>query len=345
MIPGKAMRVQSPQRLTPGEQHDLEKAGIDWKPGDPLPGSLPEILAQAEAEATRLDPMDCPVDPTTPPLQVNVTPLGQLKPAEQVKKLQEIARAQKELAASQAEHRAQQARLAPSVQQAVRLAGNLQVPVEDDLAESQTKPAPRMEAGSDRMTHCPNCHCQLSAAMADPSEEDQDLYLQAWLAERPFQKTYTILGGQVQVTYRALTTREIDLMHRQIFRENRRQEMSEFDLTERILRLRLCTQLLRVRSPSFDHELHPAVAPEVYPGASSYWFEGPLHLPEKEDDESAKGDTPLLAIERHVMNNVLRSENIHKALLQLCTEFNRLSGRLDILVRAPGFFLPAAAPA
>ena len=187
--------------------------------------------------------------------------------------------------------------------------------------------------GAPKLTHCPYCYWDLSVPnVVEVTDDDRTTYITALVLGKLFTKTYMLFDGQLQVTFRCLAVGELDACFRQVYKERVREEITSMvDYWEKVGRYRMCLQLQRLHSPgNFDHDMPDGLSLQTNPGAIAYW-EVPADDPE-----------PLRRIEQYVSQNILKSESMFRIVNRLCSEFNRLVARLEVLSQRPGFTKPTA---
>jgi len=208
------------------------------------------------------------------------------------------------------------------------------------------RPAPGSETGGDRddgydgvaqLEFCP--HCGWDLAMPDIPEPDdaaKQAFLVSILGHKPFIKTYDLMGGALSVTFRSLTSREIDQIYRQAYRERDRGELkNDADAWERINRLRLYLQLLQTRSNQASRDLPDGLSPATTPHATTHWS----------DTAGASSGELFLTVENHVLNHVLTTESIHRIVYQYLGQFNRLVSKMEAMTASPDFWKATEPPA
>lgn len=312
---------------------------IGWKEGMPIPESLKSqldaaVLAANEEIAAGESPPTA--DPSAKPLQVDTKDISELPPDKQA----EINQALDDVL------KAPQAPPVPS--------GQLEPPAPsaalDELEKSsqlnQVKPkvktaddfdAKKGRINSDTGTSelSRTCqHCGWDLLMPDtvkPTENEKQNFLQSVLGMKPYTQAYPLLGGNVVVRFRTLTTREIDACYQQLYTERDRGELvSDLDFVERITRLRLYLQIQRYYSKDgtkFDHDLPDGLSRITNPNAEVCWD---LDMPDTKE--------PLKLVEKHLQDNVLVNETVSRIVLQACNRFNRLVSKMEAMVDNENFW-------
>lgn len=354
---GKPIQLIAPDSLMPSERAELEKYG--WKEDVPIPTDAAKLIEAVKAEMMAAEQnLPPPIDPRTPPLQVETFDISKLSQdqrarfEERLRTTFKASAAEKVAEAEQAAESAKLLRVHPSVQKAMQVASAPDVEIEDDsikvtaVGERTTpKPAPLAESkseasetGADKvLSHCPHCNWDLSMPdIPEPPYGDKLAFLHAILGQKSFTKDYDLFGGKVVVTFRTLTTPEIDVIYKQAYRDRELGRLpTAIDFWERINRLRLVLQLQGLRSTQigdkggFFHDLPDGLNREASPNATSFWKT-------KEPDTSA--DTPLPAIEKHMTDKVLKTEALFRVVNMQCNQFNRLVARLEAMVNDSDFW-------
>jgi len=299
----------------------------------PPPGSVPSLLSALPPvqlvsgqppllEGTRLDaagrPLNAPAADLsawlvgTPPTQATAEftapPLGLTRPWEQAP-----------------DYPRPSAALAPAPPVA-----NL-VPPPLPVAPPASEPLPETGAAGGPVT-CP--HCEWPLDRTDPTKPEPGevvAFLQAQLGQLPYVREYTLFDGALRIVFRTLTVGEIDLVYRQAYRELERGVLTTMpDFYERLGRLRLCLQLLKLSAPSVQRDLPEGLSPETNPHARGFWQTA---APEP-------GETQLPQIEAYLLADVLRTEPIFRVVNNACARFNRAVAKLEALADTPGFWQP-----
>jgi hypothetical protein len=200
----------------------------------------------------------------------------------------------------------------------------------------------RSQTGADvRPAFCE--HCQWPYGMPDipePAYGDKLAFVHALLGQKPFTKDYELFGGQLTAVFRTLTTREIDVVYRQAWRDrDAGRVVTEIDYWERTNRYRLFLQLSCLKSPGpdgFVHDLPDGLSREANPGCTATW----------NVDGSAVdvGETPLPLIEEYVVENVLKTEHVFRVVNNACNQFNRLVAKMEAMADNTDFWRPTEAP-
>lgn len=363
---GKAVSTIDPRYLT-----DREKAARaqGWSPVDPqaVPAGQRAALQAAEEEARAAAssaPYRPPIDPSTPPLQWEVTDIGDLPPAQQAEAQRKINEALGESPAMSPGPPAAipPTRPPPDVAQKVAAArqvdfdlGTPERPATRSVPDSNyTPPAPTApppppapgpstgdvaddrDRGLSPLSHCPHCHWDLSRpGLPDPDLTEKHAFLAAVrLGDKPFTKTYTLAAGQLRLTFRTLTPREVDACFKHANKATDRGEVKTVaDHWEVANRCRLYLQLSRLQTDRRDEDLPDGLDARSNPNAEAYW--------EVNEDQA---DEPLLAIEDYVLGKVLTTESLMRIAQQACGRFNQLVAKLEAIIDHPDFLKATEVP-
>lgn len=307
-----------------------------------LPESVRRLAAATRQQAADLPP---PVPLDTPPLKVETVDLRSL-PAE---RQQQILRGVQEMtnkpkAPVQPVTMASQAvpgwrppgQAAPEIRpQPVQVQSQpVAAPETGDVIEVPAPASPPETPAADRLntlggptiTHCPHCYWELARPdIPEPSYAEKQAFLQSVLGQKPFMKSYNLLGGELQVCFRTLTTRELDEIYAQTVSERQRGKvLYAEDQWEQVNRYRSYLQLAFVRSSAFEHDLPDGYSRETNPHAQAYW--------EFDPDDLAGEPTALPLIEKHLLEHVLVTETFQRTVSRQLAAFNRLVAKLEGLV-------------
>jgi len=309
-----------------------------WTPDKGVPSNLPEMLEQARlAQKQTTEDMDpdnlqAPVPADTPALVIP-TPVdfNKLPPEEQ-----ERLRASIETAHEQSERRRQQAKsvvknMAPGasgVNEAISGHNVRSIDLSDDTqadtyagtdipkAPQEEQPAESRTGVSDEplLRNCPHCNWNLKQPdVPDPDKADRQRYLQSVLGLRTFQKHYSLMGGQLHLVFRELKPAEIDLVFKQAGIDRRNGVIeTNADFFEVLQRLRLCLQLVELRTPEINHR---------FPESVEKWAEGqPVETPTS---------TILPNIYESIYTGVIVTESLNATVGKALMRFNRLLAKME----------------
>ncbi len=310
--PGAIIRGFQP---TPGEQAKLEEYG--WKPGDPVPENLPELIAAAEASAKKNLPLPIPID--TPPLRLPTEqPIDALTPDHQRNIFAALQAAKDADEDAKRIARAGVKEAGPGINEAIAAAN-----VVDDRAQQTYAGTeqPKRESPTGAVfekTHCQHCGWELRmSSPPEPSEEDKFVFVQSVLGGVPFTKTVKAFNDQLFVTTRSLSVPEVDLCHKQVYYEKELGEViTPFDVTEAVVRYRMCLQLVQLKGAGMDFDL---------PDSIESWIES-LKM---SGIEIPKGHTPLRVIKEWVDKHIFKTETMIRLISTIVADLNRLLVRLE----------------
>lgn len=350
---GKVVKVVNPSSMTPQERAALDAVG--WTEAKEIPeGLIDEATARKVAEA---DEVVLPIDPRTPPAKMDTKPISQVTAEERGQALAALQQSQALLMAQQTVPGMTEALAAVAQSQqftAQKRAAEVQLEVEDDrdkVKKNNPEPAsepevakstfeeslpPGGETGADAMPAvCRHCgHDLTDTNVPEPSYQEKMVFLHAMLGEKTFVKEYELFGGNIAATFRTLTTREIDVVYKQAWRDRERGVVvTDIDYWERINRYRLFLQLLCLKSTAtggFIHDMPDGLSKETNPGCEATWNLGEMTVDPNE--------TPLPMIEEWIIENVLKTEAIYRVVNTTCNEFNRLVARLEAMADNSDFW-------
>lgn len=220
-------------------------------------------------------------------------------------------------------------------------------------AAQQAEPAPepdpkprvtKSETGADAMlTHCPHCRWDLSLPdIAEPPHGDKIAFIQCMVGDRPFVREYQLFGGTVNVTFRTLTTREIDIVYKQAYQDRQEGKLpNELDYWERVNRYRLMLQLQSFKSDGpggFHKDLPDAYSSSTNPTGTGWWV-----TPEQEKGMTP-GETAIPVIEDWMVSEVLKTEAVFRVVNNVCNQFNRLVAMMEAMADNTDFWKPTGEP-
>ena len=205
--------------------------------------------------------------------------------------------------------------------------------IDENEEPGQSDPVDTLSAGGTAFhSNCPHCGWDLSApTIQEPSYDEKMGFLHSVLGQRTFANQYELFGGQVLVRFRTLTTKEMDVVYSQVFKEREAGIVTTVqDYWEKVNRYRLYLQLiyLAAKDGSFTYQLPQGYSEEVNPHAESYY----------EYEPATPDGTFLPEIEDYILQNVLRTESIQRTVNTLCARFNRLLSKLEALVDNSDFW-------
>lgn len=177
----------------------------------------------------------------------------------------------------------------------------------------------------------------------EPEHQDKIGFLQAILGQQVFSKRYALFGGNLRVTFRTLTIREIDTLYQETFRAQKAGIIStSADYYEYLNRQRLFLQLtaLAATQTALHIKLPDGLTPETHPDANSYWidFLKAENAYQEPDSNNPNSPTLLMQIQDYVLGKVIRTEQLQRTITHTCNKFNRLVARLEACVDNPDFW-------
>lgn len=171
----------------------------------------------------------------------------------------------------------------------------------------------------------------------EPEHKDKIAFLHAVLGQKVFSKRYLLFGGNLRVTLRTLTIKEIDALYAETFKAQKAGLIATAaDYYEYLNRLRLYLQLtgLSSRQTATHIKLPEGLTPETHPDAESHWEE----FLKKEDFFKADAGSLVMQIEEYVLTKVLKTEHLQRTIGHTCNKFNRLVSKLEASVDNENFW-------
>ena len=331
---GEVVTAIDPDKIPPAERELLGKIG--WKRGQPVPASMKSRVraaiaaAQIEIEEGE-DELPEGVDPNSPPIQVDTKDIKDLDPSQQAQVQKEI---EETLAAAQGTEVPPPNPMRDEMERKTRHIPDEQKPVANIKSAEDYKQGKKSDAGgANPQKNCQHCGHDLSQPSGiEPTSADKVVFAQSIMGQKPFIKSYPLLGGQMEIRFRTLTGMEIDAIYRRLFHErDKRLITTEFDFMERIARFRLYLQISQIRTGENIVELPEGLSEETNPNADGYWdFDGKdklEHLP---------------LVEKYVMEHVLNTEVLNRVARQQAAQFNRLVAKLEARVDDASFWKATA---
>lgn len=370
---GRIVGHTAPSSLTDIERQTLTAMG--WTPDIQLPTTHEGMKAlQTEIENMRAVEVPLPVPANTPPLKVNTVSMDSLSAEAQDrfrKVIQNIGVSEEQKAAQQ---RAQQEAMNKETQiRGMGAASGLankamdefrakvqaaaQEPVETpqapqpqaqqtatlppDPTQSQAQAkVPRSETGVDAvLTHCPHCEWDLgSPGIPEPTYQEKISFLHCILGEKTYVQEMPLFNGTVTVAFRTLTTREVDVVYKQAYRDRQEGKLSnDLDYWEHINRYRMMLQLSAFKStiPNGPHrDLPDGYSKSTNPLCTGTW------VTEEKENEMSREDTGLPQIEEWIIENVLKTETVFRMVNNTCNRFNRLVAKMEAMADNADFWKP-----
>ena len=194
-------------------------------------------------------------------------------------------------------------------------------------------------------------HCgwdQSQPTIPEPESQDKQGFLQSVLGLKVFSKTYTLLGGALQLTFRSLTVKELDALYSAAFAAQKTGLITiAADYYEYLNRLRLCLQLQKISSTrsALHISLPPGLTRSANPHAAGFWDE---FLAEKQKAAGAENSSDswdlLTQVQQYVMSEALSTESLQRVVTHACANFNRLVVKLEACVDDANFWNETAPP-
>lgn len=338
----------NPDGLTEIERSTLEATG--WTPDVPIPNGMADILNEI-VQYHQTAEVELPVDPTRPPLKVETKPLSSLpsgKQAELIAKMKEMTVSEANAREQEAEYQRQAARemAVPGAGQAMRAAAQASAAKDAalEIEHEADERTPSPTGANYRPTHCPHCDFDLSnvEGIEPPTAADKSSFVQTMLGQKPFTKEYNLFGGNLIVAFRTLTTREVEVVYQQAYLDRKSEKaVEEVDYFEMLNRYRFILQIASVRAAEAGgmvHNLHEGYSQATNPSAATHW------VSPEQAAEFEEGQTGLPTIEQWVLDEVLSTEPLFRAVNNACNQFNRLVIKMEALADNSDFWRPTGAP-
>lgn len=372
---GKVVGHISPSSLTAQERLTLEAVG--WREDIELPKTQEGLkeLQKAIADQQSVE-VPLPIDPRTPPLRAAapipieklpaakqssvlnaMKTIGESEATRQMQSQAQAKRAQQDMTikgmgpASQAVDNAVEAFRAkyetPKTEAEeehvyevpIGPTGSASIPTVNTPPKAQA-PAPRSDTGADaHLSHCPHCRRDLADPdVPEPPYADKLGFVQCIVGLKPFTKSYPLFNGVVEVTFRTLTTREIDVIYKQTYKDKGEGKLpTDYDYWERLNRYRMIMQLqsFRANGPDgFFKDLPDGYSKSTNPSGSGFWV--------TPDQEATFGpeDTGIPTIEEWLVEEVLKTEDVFRIVNNTCNNFNRVVSKMEAMVDNSDFWKP-----
>ena len=169
-----------------------------------------------------------------------------------------------------------------------------------------------------------------------PEHRDKLAFLQAVLGHKVFSKKYTMFGGNLQITLRTLTIREIDILYQAAFTAQKEDRiLTTTDYYEYLNRVRLHLQLtsFSASTASMHIKLPEGLSRATHEGCQSYWDD---FLKEKKIFDESKD--LIHQVSDYVIDKVMKTEHLQRTITHECSKFNRLVSKLEASVDNPDFW-------
>lgn len=333
---GQPMQISGSQ-LTPMERDTLERVG--WKDGDPVPGDMANQLDEAVSAAmdsVKQEKLPLPGDPATPPLQMpDRVNMDELPPEAQAR----LKAGLQEAIEQQQRREEQQGPVmpgGPGVAAAAAGIADREIFLEDDRGQQPDQPQP---AAAGTATDIPKfCdHCGWDQSMPDPQEPDQTerhSFLAALLGRKPWQKTYDLADGELQLTVRMLHPEEVDAIYIQTYAEREAGKYnSPLEFMEGVNRYRIALSIV---------ELRMADDLVKFPESLEGWE---IDKMMRSEEDRAEDPVGLALILQQLYEDVLNTESWIRIASKTVNSFNRLVAKLEANIDRPDFWKGTAPPA
>ncbi len=334
-------------QLTQFEQNELAKVGItpDMKLPANMATALKEIKAVMDAEELPLLQND-PTKPFVVPQAVDISQRSPEHQARLAKILGKHITAEAD-AREEAKREAAIEGLPEGAEEAFGMADAMArgVAVDDVTQPAAVKPPAKphqhsapSETGADAPPQfCEHCHWPIGFPdIPEPAYEKKLAFLQCALGEQTYKDEEELLGGNLTVAFRTLTTRELQAVFYQAFMDLKKGRIeTKSDHDERLNWYRLCLQLMRLQgSGGMMHVLPDGMSPDMNDLATAHW----------ECDDPEPGETILPQIASYIETKVLKTEQIFRMVSQSCHKFNRVVAKLEANLDNSDFWKPTAGP-
>jgi hypothetical protein len=190
-------------------------------------------------------------------------------------------------------------------------------------AELPAKAEPEAEVRSTtgaqaELKTCQHCGWDLSKPdEAQVTAEDLKTFVAAMIGGKRFVKTYAILGGELQITFRAMTTKDADKILRQLFLDGRSGKVaSPPEVFRRAQEYQLIVCLESVTSNNNAVSLPP------------------IDQHELDEDNTTTGLPEVLD---YVYEQALPQESLRRVVLALYAEFDNTLAKLEASAKRPDF--------
>lgn len=351
---GRVVAGIAPSSLTPAERESLEAIG--WTDDVPIPSNAAELIQNAQAERLA-EAVPMPVSPQHKPIKVETVDIGSLDAGKRnalMASLADAFEAEKQQKEAEIEQRQRSAAnmAAPGLADAQRAAdvatarftGEAEVVDDRQAPPESPKPAEASPTGANAgPSHCPHCSWDLGQPdVPEPEYSDKMAFLQCLIGQKPYVKAYPLLGGNVEVAFRTLTTREVDVVYKQAYADQSAGRINtEVDFWERVNRYRLFLQMASYKADGangFSHDLPDGYSKSTNTDAQGVWV---TEAREAElFDETLGSGTGVTAIEDWLISNVLKTEAVFRIVNNACNQFNRLVAKLEAMADNSDFWKP-----
>lgn len=201
------------------------------------------------------------------------------------------------------------------------------VAADERVRQEQAAPEeePEGAGGTAALERCPRCLWKLDMPFeAEPTEADKQLFIAGVIGNTRFTKTYNLMGGNLQVTYRSLTSNEVDLVFHQIGIEARNgMILTEPEYMMKLQDYRLVLSVERIADGA-GHTI--AECPPVF------------DIPYDEPEAGRPEETRLRPMREWFMEEVCPSESLRRLVAQNHRVFQRVVEALEAMTSEPDFW-------
>lgn len=193
------------------------------------------------------------------------------------------------------------------------------------------------ETGADaKPVLCPHCNWPIGMDdIAEPTHAQKLAFLHTILGQCCYKQEFEVMGGRLRVAFRTLTTKELQLVFAQAYRDlETKRAKTRMDYEDRLNWYRICLQIVHIQSvePGGFAFVAPEGVKDHNELARSFW----------EGDEPEPGDTILPQVSEHIETQVLRTESLQRIVAMKCNEFNRVVAKLEANQDNSDFWKPIA---
>lgn len=217
-------------------------------------------------------------------------------------------------------------------------------PVEEPAPSYQPQATAVSETGAAHatLTNCPHCNWDLSDVdVKEPDYSDKMGFMHSVLGLKPFTKNYSLFNGLMEVRFRTLTTREADKVYAQTFADKEAGKLpTDFDFWERLNRYRMILQIHTVKTSGPDGIFKEL--PDGYSASTNNTATG-FYLQPEDEAKLGINKTGLPDIEEWMIDEILKTEHVFRAVNIQCNQFNRLASKMEVMIDNSDFWKPTEA--
>lgn len=186
-------------------------------------------------------------------------------------------------------------------------------------------------------------HCgwdQANPVIPEPEANDKLIFLQAIIGQKVFSKRYSLFDGNLRVTFRSLTVKEIDSLYSEAFKAQKAGVIeTASDYYEYLNRQRLFLQLVGLSSnnSALHITLPDGYTRETNSTANTYWDEF-LIKNKLWSDEDSTNQSLMLKVQDYILTHVLKTEHLQRVVNLTCINFNKLVAKLEANVDNENFW-------